>query len=69
MLAIATSTIFVACKKGEEKKETNVSSNKPTNNLNRQIDGLNIKDEAFALQCLKDAKELYAVGKAKEGYQ
>ena len=29
----------------------------------------NIKDEAFALQCLKDAKELYAVGKAKEGYQ
>ena len=29
----------------------------------------NIKDEVFALQCLKDAKELYAVGKAKEGYQ
>lgn len=42
MLAIAATTIFVACKKGEEKKETNVSSNKPTNNLNRQIDGLNI---------------------------
>ena len=29
----------------------------------------NIKDESFALQCLKDAIELYAVGKAKEGYQ
>lgn len=29
----------------------------------------NIKDESFALQCLKDAKELYALGKAKEGYQ
>jgi hypothetical protein len=29
----------------------------------------NIKDEAFALQCLKDAIELYAVGKAKEGFQ
>lgn len=28
-----------------------------------------LKDEAFALQCLKDAKELYAMGKAKEGYQ
>lgn len=26
-------------------------------------------DKAFALQCLKDAKELYAMGKAKEGYQ
>jgi endoglucanase len=28
-----------------------------------------LKDESFALQCLKDAKELYALGKAKEGYQ
>lgn len=28
-----------------------------------------LKDERFALQCLKDAKELYAMGKAKEGFQ
>jgi hypothetical protein len=28
-----------------------------------------LKDEGFALQCLKDAKELYALGKDKEGYQ
>ena len=28
-----------------------------------------LKDEGFALQCLKDAKELYALGKAKEGFQ
>jgi len=29
----------------------------------------NMNDESFAIQCLKDAKELYALGKAKEGYQ
>lgn len=28
-----------------------------------------LKDDVFAMQCLKDAKELYAMGKAKEGYQ
>jgi hypothetical protein len=28
-----------------------------------------VKDEVFAMQCLKDARELYAMGKAKEGYQ
>ena len=28
-----------------------------------------LKDEAFAAQCLKDAVELYAMGKAKEGFQ
>ena len=28
-----------------------------------------MKDHVFAAQCLKDAKELYAMGKAREGYQ
>lgn len=28
-----------------------------------------LKDEVFATQCLKDARELYQMGKAKEGYQ
>ena len=28
-----------------------------------------VKDHVFAAQCLKDAKELYAMGKAREGYQ
>jgi hypothetical protein len=30
---------------------------------------LDLKDLVFAEQCLKDAKELYAMGKAREGYQ
>lgn len=28
-----------------------------------------LQNESFALQCLKDAKELYEMGKSKEGYQ
>ena len=28
-----------------------------------------LKDDVFAMQCLRDAKELYAMGKTKEGYQ
>lgn len=42
MLAIAASTIFVACKKGEEKKETVIKTDKTNNNLARQISGLSI---------------------------
>jgi hypothetical protein len=37
MLAIATSTIFVACKKGEEKKETNVSLGKSNSKSNSRL--------------------------------